>query len=180
MGPLLRTMSEGIDTLVWLAATTEGGHRSGALFLDRRPRPLDRIPPTRVSAGDRRRLWDVVVALSGAPDPLPEYRTWENRMTRLNQQIRTSLGRDAAFAYIADFANSMHWDPGVATSIRIDDGPVGVGSRFRLGVRVRGRVAPMDYRIAAFEPSVRVVLVGEGPGSRRSTRSASCRTGWAP
>ena len=72
MRPFLRTAAEGADTLVWLAAAPEAGARSGALFLDRRPRPFDRIPATRLSAGDRRRLWDFVVALSGAPDPLPE------------------------------------------------------------------------------------------------------------
>ncbi len=72
MGPLLRSPAEGVDTLVWLAAAQEAGDRSGELFLDRRPRPFDRIPRTRLSAGDRRRLWDVVVALSGAPDPLRE------------------------------------------------------------------------------------------------------------
>ena len=48
-------------------------------------------------------------------------------MTRLRERIRTSLGPEAAFAYVADFANSMHWDPGVATSRRIDAGQVGVG-----------------------------------------------------
>jgi len=30
------------------------------------------LPTTRLSAGDRRRLWAVVVSLSGMPDPLPE------------------------------------------------------------------------------------------------------------
>ena len=83
-------------------------------------------------------------------------------MTRLHEQIETPLATDAAFAYVADFANSMHWDPGVATSERIDPGPVGVGARYQLGVRMRGRVAPMEYRITVFEPSSRVVLTGEG------------------
>lgn len=72
MRPLLRTAAEGADTLVWLATAPEAGDRSGELFLDRQPRPFDRIPSTRLSAGDRRRLWDQVVASSGAPDPLPE------------------------------------------------------------------------------------------------------------
>jgi NAD(P)-dependent dehydrogenase (short-subunit alcohol dehydrogenase family) len=72
MRPVLRTAAEGADTLVWLVAAPEAGARSGLLFLDRRPRPFDRIPATRLSAGDRRRLWSLVVSLSGAPDPLPE------------------------------------------------------------------------------------------------------------
>ena len=83
-------------------------------------------------------------------------------MTRLHEQIVTPLPIDDAFAFVADFANSMHWDPGVATSERINPGPVGVGARYRLGVRMRNRVSPMEYRISVFEPSRRVVLIGEG------------------
>ena len=85
-------------------------------------------------------------------------------MTKLNQQIETPLAPEAVFAYVADFANAMHWDPGVAASARIDDGPVGVGSRYRLDVHLGRRVAPMEYRISTFEPPHRVVLVGEGSG----------------
>lgn len=72
MGSLLRSPAEGVDTLVWLAAAAGGRERSGRLFLDRRPRPFDRFPGTRLSAADRRRLWQAVVELSGASDPLPE------------------------------------------------------------------------------------------------------------
>ena len=85
-------------------------------------------------------------------------------MTRLTEQIQTSLPIDDVFAFVADFANSMYWDPGVATSERIDAGPVGLGARYRLGVRMRGRVAPMEYRITTFEAPRRVVLTGEGSG----------------
>jgi carbon monoxide dehydrogenase subunit G len=83
-------------------------------------------------------------------------------MTRLHETITTPLPLDDAFAFVADFANAQHWDPGVASSERLDDGPVGVGSRYRLGIRMRGRVVPMEYRITTFEPSRRVVLGGEG------------------
>ena len=72
MGPLLRTPAQGADTIVWLAAHPDAAGLSGGLFLDRRPRPFDRAPMTRLTAADRRRLWDLVVARTGAPDPLPE------------------------------------------------------------------------------------------------------------
>ena len=85
-------------------------------------------------------------------------------MTRLHQQIETRLPADAAFAFVADFANAMHWDPGVATSESIDAGPTGLGTRYRLGVRMRGRVTQMEYRITTFEAPRRVVLTGTGPG----------------
>ncbi len=90
MRPLLRTPAEGADTIVWLAtraaagASPEADDRSspgsrragrrdegGRLYLDRRPRPFDRIPRTRLSAADRRGLWQAALELSGSPDPIP-------------------------------------------------------------------------------------------------------------
>jgi dehydrogenase/reductase SDR family protein 12 len=72
MGPLLRTPEEGIDTTLWLATDPEAGRRGGELFLDRRARPFDRVPMTRLDLAARRRLWDIVVGLSGRPDPAPD------------------------------------------------------------------------------------------------------------
>jgi carbon monoxide dehydrogenase subunit G len=85
-------------------------------------------------------------------------------MTRLQERIQTSLPIEEAFAYVADFANAQEWDPGVETAERIDEGPVGVGARYQLGVYRGKRVAPMDYEITTFEPPHRVVLVGSGSG----------------
>lgn len=85
-------------------------------------------------------------------------------MTILRERIDTTLPLDEAFAFIADFANAERWDPGVVTSERIGSGPLGVGARYRLGVRMGGRVAPMEYEITTFEPSRRVVLTGAGSG----------------
>jgi NAD(P)-dependent dehydrogenase (short-subunit alcohol dehydrogenase family) len=72
MRPLLRSPAEGADTLVWLAASAEARGQTGKLFLDRRPRLFDRVPSTRLSAADRHRLWDDVVALTREPDPTPD------------------------------------------------------------------------------------------------------------
>jgi len=83
-------------------------------------------------------------------------------MTTLHRQIDTRLGIDDAFAFIADFGNSMLWDPGTVTSEPVDDSPAGLGSRYRLGVRLGSRVAPMEYRITAFESPGRVQLTGSG------------------
>jgi carbon monoxide dehydrogenase subunit G len=83
-------------------------------------------------------------------------------MTRLHERIETTLPIEAAFDYVADFANAQEWDPGVASAHRIDDGPVAVGARYDLGVRMGGRVAPMEYRIAELDRPRRVVLVGTG------------------
>lgn len=83
-------------------------------------------------------------------------------MPILRERVETTLPIDDAFAFVADFANSQRWDPGTATSESVDGGPPRVGARYRLGVRMAGRVAPMEYRITDFEPPRRVVLRGEG------------------
>jgi carbon monoxide dehydrogenase subunit G len=83
-------------------------------------------------------------------------------MTRLHERIETALPIEAAFDYVADFANAREWDPGVAAARRIDGGPVAVGARYDLGVRMGGRVAPMQYRITELDRPRRVVLVGAG------------------
>ncbi len=71
MRPLLRTAADGADTIVWLAADPDAAAATGQLFLDRRPRPFDRAPMTRLSAADRDRLWNQVVALAEVGDQAP-------------------------------------------------------------------------------------------------------------
>lgn len=58
IGPLLRSPRQGADTIVWLGSAPEVRRSSGELWLDRRPRPFDRLPGTRVSVEDAHRLWD--------------------------------------------------------------------------------------------------------------------------
>ena len=93
-------------------------------------------------------------------------------MPTFKEQIQTSLDIEAAFAFVADFANSSLWDPGVASS----SGSTSPGrGRRPISPRhpERGRVVPMEYRITFFEPPPRVVLAGEGSGVRATTTSAS-------
>jgi carbon monoxide dehydrogenase subunit G len=85
-------------------------------------------------------------------------------MARLRETLVTGLPLEPTFSFIADFANARHWDPGVAWSERLDAGPLAPGARYRLGVRMAGRVAPMEYRISELEPNRRVVLTGTGSG----------------
>jgi len=72
VGPQLRSAAEGVDTMLWLAAAPEARATTGRLFLDRRTRPFDRVPATRLSPADRATLWETVLALTGEPAPTPE------------------------------------------------------------------------------------------------------------
>ena len=66
MRPLLRTPEQGVDTIAWLAAAPEVAWSTGQLWLDRRPRPFDRLAKTRVTSEEARRLWDACVELTGS------------------------------------------------------------------------------------------------------------------
>lgn len=69
LGPILRSAEEGVDTIIWLATAPRTAIEAGRVYLDRRPRPFDRIPATRLDAPARRRLWDRVVERAGVADP---------------------------------------------------------------------------------------------------------------
>jgi NAD(P)-dependent dehydrogenase (short-subunit alcohol dehydrogenase family) len=71
----LRTPEQGADTIVWLAVAESVAGISGRFWLDRRERATHLLRRTRSSAGDRERLWEECVRLTGsnlpASEPLP-------------------------------------------------------------------------------------------------------------
>ena len=65
MKPLLRTPEEGADTILWMATTPSLPPPGGLLYLDRRSRPFDRVPQTRLTLDDRIELWEQIAQLTG-------------------------------------------------------------------------------------------------------------------
>lgn len=63
-------------------------------------------------------------------------------------------------AYLEDFAHTEEWDPGTVSCVRLDDGPVRMGSRWRNTSVFRGRTTDLEYRLDVREPA-RLVFVGE-------------------
>ena len=54
--PVLRSLEEGADAIVWLAVATEARDASGELFLDREIRPEHLVSSTREAKGERDKL----------------------------------------------------------------------------------------------------------------------------
>lgn len=67
MGPLLRTADEGADTITWLAAAPEPARCTGRLWHDRQARAQHRIPTTKGSPDDGRRLAELCRTLTAGP-----------------------------------------------------------------------------------------------------------------
>lgn len=55
----------GADTILWLATSPDVERAGGGFYLDRRRRPFDRYPGTRLSAAHRRELGRIVSRLAG-------------------------------------------------------------------------------------------------------------------
>jgi Polyketide cyclase / dehydrase and lipid transport len=79
-------------------------------------------------------------------------------MATYSTQIEAAGGQAEVFEYLATFSNAREWDPGVAESKALAPGPVAVGSAFRLGVRLAGRVVPFEYRVLELDRPRRIVL----------------------
>ena len=82
-------------------------------------------------------------------------------MARYLDTIDLPLPIQQVFDDLADFSNVAAWDPGVSEAERLDDGPIRLGSRFRVVASFLGRAVPLTYAIIGFEPPHRLVLRGE-------------------
>lgn len=65
MGPLLRTVKQGADTIVWLASAQEPAETTGKFWFDRQQVETHARDSTRETASERQALWDNLVALTG-------------------------------------------------------------------------------------------------------------------
>ena len=65
MRPLLRTVRQGADTIVWLGAAAPAAEVSGGFWLDHAQRPKHLLPWSGESDADRERLWEQVERLAG-------------------------------------------------------------------------------------------------------------------
>jgi hypothetical protein len=66
----------------------------------------------------------------------------------------------AVFRYVADLGNLADWDPSFDESERLDDGPLGEGSRFRGVMSFAGRDIEIAWTLTHYDEPNRVVLDG--------------------
>jgi hypothetical protein len=84
-------------------------------------------------------------------------------MATYSTEIDSTRGREEAFEYLATFSNAREWDPSVTEAEALSPDRAQVGSVYRLGVRVAGRVVSFDYTVVALERPSRVVLEARHP-----------------
>lgn len=81
-------------------------------------------------------------------------------MAHYRSEIHVTAPQEQAFAYLANFATTQEWDPGVIRAELVTPLPIGSGSEFDVLTGSAGRTIPFRYRIIEFDPPGRVMLLG--------------------
>jgi uncharacterized protein YndB with AHSA1/START domain len=84
-------------------------------------------------------------------------------MIRFSNTITISRPPAVVFAYLANLENVRRWNYAIASTRKLDPGPVAVGSRYRQ-VRTIPSHSEEEFAVAEFEPDRRLAIRGElGP-----------------
>ncbi len=83
-------------------------------------------------------------------------------MTTLNETIQIDRPAREVFQYVSDFATCMEWDATAIETERLDDQPVGVGTRYKVVCEAPVGKLPLEYEIVEYEPDHKIVLIGRG------------------
>lgn len=81
---------------------------------------------------------------------------------RVERVIETACSPERAFDFVADFSTTEEWDPGIPRARRLDEDPIGLGSRFELLSRFGSTEQTIVYEITAYERPSSVTFVGDG------------------
>jgi dehydrogenase/reductase SDR family member 12 len=83
-------------------------------------------------------------------------------MARISEPLTLDIPQELAFDQLADFTTTATWDPGITAARRLDDGPLGVGSRFEVQLKLGPASVPLVYEITTYERPHRLVLETKG------------------
>jgi len=77
------------------------------------------------------------------------------RTIQLDETIEVQRPLHEAFAYISEFSRIEEWDPAVARGVRTTEGPLGVGSQFRIDMKAG---FSLIYTVVEWEPDRRLLM----------------------
>lgn len=74
---------------------------------------------------------------------------------QLDESIEVRRPLHEVFAYVSDFSRIEEWDPAVARGLRSTEGPLGVGSKFRIDMKAG---FSLRYTVVEWEPNRRLLM----------------------
>ena len=87
-------------------------------------------------------------------------------MAYFDTTVATSADPHTAFRYLADFSNAADWDPSVPRALRLDEGLIGEGARFRVELALGRRTVPILYTLERCEADRLLVFRADEPWFR--------------
>ena len=72
-------------------------------------------------------------------------------MSRVRGSIEIARGSEEVFDVVADQRNEVHYNPEMTDSVKLTDGPIGVGTKFRATVLSRGKQMEMTIECTGFD-----------------------------
>lgn len=81
-------------------------------------------------------------------------------MISLNEVIEVERPLESCFRYVADFRNTLEWDPTVLAAMKTTSGPVGAGTGFSLTCKAGPSKIDLRYEILEHTPWQCLVLEG--------------------
>lgn len=86
-------------------------------------------------------------------------------MVTVSRTFTVSAPLDRVHAYLKDFANTVHWDPGTVQCVRTDQGPLQTGAQWVNTSTFMGRTAVLNYTLDVLEPQ-RLIFHGVNEKAR--------------
>ena len=83
----------------------------------------------------------------------------ESTMTTVTRTFVVPAAPERVLRYLADFSNAEQWDPGTVRCVRLDEGPVRVGSRWHNESKIAGIGTELTYTLEQWTAD-QVVLKG--------------------
>ncbi len=89
-------------------------------------------------------------------------------MARITAHLEVPTAVRPAFDHVADFTTTVDWDDSITEATRLDTGAIGLGSCFRVQLKLGLATVPLEYVITTYTPPSdatpgRVVLTTTGP-----------------
>ena len=89
-------------------------------------------------------------------------------MARITAHLDVPTDTRVAFDHVADFTTTVDWDDSITEAQRLDTGDIGLGSCFRVQLKLGPTTVPLEYVTTVYEPPRgadpgRVVLTTKGP-----------------
>lgn len=87
-------------------------------------------------------------------------------MHTFEQTIDVAAPLEEAFLYVADFRTATEWDPGIAQSRRVNNGPIGKGATYDVTAVFRGKPVPLRCELVEYEENRRLLFHSAGAKAR--------------